>query len=143
MPLRIWHCHGFRWRDGTWVEADGATLLVDCGLSGRMLAQRLAARGLEARRIAAVAVPHEANEAVAYRIAGGGATAHILTDLGDADDLPDRPPLVLGLARQHEPGEVLSIGWRVRDHAARRSALPGGAPRAEIDRPLSREKERT
>lgn len=151
MPLRVCHLASGSRGNATWVEADGAALLVDCGLSGPLLAQRLAARGLEARRITAVlvthehhdhiaglgsfvnghqatlhmtrgtlrgsgrlagaagrrvevgapfaaagltitavAVPHDANEAVAYRIAGGGATALILTDLGDADELPDR-----------------------------------------------------
>lgn len=151
MSLQICHLASGSHGNATWVEADGAALLVDCGLSGRTLAARLAVHGLAARsvaavlvthehhdhiaglrsflggrqvtlhmtlgtlrgspplagatgrrvvagapfgaaglRITAVAVPHDANEAVAYRIEGGGAAALILTDLGDPVALPER-----------------------------------------------------
>ncbi len=151
MSLRICHLASGSRGNATWVEAEGVALLVDCGLSGPLLASRLAARRLDPRRLAAVlvthehrdhiaglaalverhrvtlhmtrgtlrgsgplagaagrrvaagtpfavagltvtavAVPHDANEAVAYRIEGGGAAALVLTDLGDAAELPDR-----------------------------------------------------
>ncbi|MHB8078996.1 MAG: MBL fold metallo-hydrolase [Candidatus Krumholzibacteriia bacterium] len=80
MSLRICHLASGSRGNATWVEADGVALLIDCGLSGRTLAQRLAARGLAARRIVAVLVTHEHHDHVAGLasfLAGRPATLHM------------------------------------------------------------------
>ena len=59
MSLRICPLASGSRGNAVWVEADGVAMLVDCGLGPRVLEQRLAARGFDRRRLAAVLVTHE------------------------------------------------------------------------------------
>ncbi|MBW2622057.1 MAG: MBL fold metallo-hydrolase, partial [Deltaproteobacteria bacterium] len=54
-----------------WVEADGAAILVDSGLSGRELQRRMDLAGLSHRKLTAILISHEHRD----HIAGVGVAA--------------------------------------------------------------------